>query len=186
MGRDKGLLPLAGKPLIEHVLAKVEGLGDELLLTTNNPTQYRYLGIRMAPDDVPGAGALDGLKTALMAARGERVLLIACDMPFLNRHLLEHIIGLDSPADLVVPRWKDTHQTMHAVYRRDTCLRAVRRALSRGDRRMISFYPEIQVRTIKSPVITRIDPQGLSFFNINTPEDLAEAERILAASEQDG
>src|SRR3989337_991257 len=104
MGEDKALLQLDGIPLIERLLQRVSGLGDEILITTNRPQDYQYLGLRMASDPEPGAGALHGLRTALEAARGQTVLVLACDMPFVSRPLLEHMLQLAEAADLVVPR----------------------------------------------------------------------------------
>ena len=180
MGRDKALVPLAGRPMIEHVLARLVGLGDETLVTTNNPDEMAFLGLPLVSDEEPGAGALPGLRTALQAARGDRVLIVACDMPFANRLLLEHLVTLSAQVDVVVPRWKDRYQTMQSVYARKRCLAAVEETLARGERRMISFYPQVRVRIVSSEEVAEYDPSGRSFFNVNTPEELLEAERFLA------
>lgn len=179
MGRDKALVPLGGKPLIAHLLARVEGLGDEILITTNRPEAYARFGARMASDPVPGAGALEGLHTALTAAKGDQVLLLACDMPFVSRPLLEYMLDLADDADIVVPRREGRFEPLHALYKRSLCLPPLRAALASGEKRMIAFFPHVQVLTIEKPELTRLDPQGRSFFNINTPEDLAQAESIL-------
>lgn len=184
MGRDKGLVPLAGRPMIEHILTRVDGLGGELLITTNDPDDYEYLGIPLASDEVPGAGALPGLYTALSASKGNTVLLIACDMPFVNRLLLEYLLSLAHEGDVIVPRWNGMYQTMHAVYARKRTLQAVEAALESGERRMISFYPQVKVRPVTPEEIAEYDPRGRSFFNVNTPEDLAEAERFLRQSRE--
>lgn len=179
MGRDKALVPLAGRPMIAHVLARVTGLGDETLVTTNNPDALEFLELPLVTDEEPGAGALPGLLTALKAARGDTVLVVACDMPFVNRLLLEHLLELAPGADVVVPRWNEMYQTMQAVYARKKCLKAVQASLEQGDQRMISFYPQVKVRIVPPDEVTEYDPSGRSFFNVNTPEDLAEAERFL-------
>lgn len=180
MGRDKALVPLAGLPMIQHVLARLEGLGDETLVTTNNEEELEFLDLPLIPDEEPGAGALFGLRTALRAARGDTVLVIACDMPFVNRLLLEHLVELSAKADVVVPRWNDRYQTLQSVYGRKKCLKAVEDALERGEQRMISFYPQIKVRIVPPEEVSEYDPTGRSFFNVNTPEDLSEAERFLS------
>jgi len=167
--------------MIAHVLAQVADLGDEVLITTNNPAGYAHFGYRIATDEVPGTGALPGLKTALTAARGDTVLLVACDMPFLNRPLLTYLLNLAPEGDVIVPLWADRHQTMHAVYQRDRCLAGIEQALAQGDRRMISFYPLLSVRTVTPAEIRRFDPAGKSFMNINTPPELAAAEALLTA-----
>lgn len=180
MGQDKGLVPLAGKPMIEHVLDKVRGLGNEIILTTNFPQNYAYLNLPMASDEEPGAGALPGMMTALRAAANSHVLIVACDMPFLNRPLLEHLLSLAPQADVVVPFWEENVQPMHAVYGRERCLEAVEKALARGRRRLISFYDDLKILTIPPDTIRQYDPSGLSFFNANTPEELTQAENLYA------
>jgi molybdopterin-guanine dinucleotide biosynthesis protein A len=178
MGRDKALVPLFGKPLIEHVLENVSGLGDEILITTNQPEQYAFLNIRTAQDKIPGAGALAGLSTALSSARGEHILLVACDLPFVQRPLLEYLIGLAASADVVVPEWEGYLEPLIAVYSRNS-LEVVNQSLLRGQIRMTSLFPLVKVRTVSQSEIEEFDPEGLSFFNVNTPEDLITAEKIL-------
>jgi molybdopterin-guanine dinucleotide biosynthesis protein A len=179
MGRDKGLVELAGKRLIEHVLAAVDGLADEVLITTNAPERYREFGRKTATDPVPGAGALPGLHTALSAAAGDHVLVVACDMPFLNRALLTYLLAARQSADVVVPLWGGYHQTMHAVYAREPVLAAVEAALASGQKRMTSFYAAVRVLEVPDAIVGAFDPMGHTFFNVNTPADLAEAEAIL-------
>lgn len=177
-GRDKALVPLGGRPLIQHLLDRVAGLGEEILVTTNRPQDYRGLSLRLASDTLPGGGALAGLQTSLNAARGETVLVLACDMPFVSRGLLEHLLDLASQADVVAPVRGGEFEPLHAVYAR-SCLPAVDAALLAGERRVISFYPRVSVRPVDEAEIAIYDPDGLSFFNVNTPQDLAQAERIL-------
>ncbi len=181
IGRDKALVPLAGRPLIVHILERSAPLGDEVLVTTNSPDAYAFLGVRLVADERPGAGALAGLQTALRAARHDVVLVLACDLPFVCVPLLEHMLGLAAQADAVVPRWRGELEPLHAVYRR-TCLPAIDLALAEGRQRMISFLPAIRATIIEEDQVAVFDPLGLTFFNINTPDDLQTAERILAAA----
>lgn len=178
MGRDKGLVPLAGKPLISHLLERVDGLGDEIVITTNRPDDYRFAGARLAGDTHPGTGALGGLHTALSAARGVSVLVLACDMPFASRPLLEHLLSLAAKADVVIPRRAGEFEPLCAVYAR-RCLASVQAALDAGGRRMISFFPQVRVLPVEEPEWTAFDPEAWTFFNVNTPEDLKEAERRM-------
>jgi molybdopterin-guanine dinucleotide biosynthesis protein A len=179
MGRDKALLPLGDRPLIQHVLDRVAGLGDEILITTNRPEDYTAFGARLASDVVPGAGALAGLHTALSAAWGETILVLACDMPFVSRPLLAHLLSLAPEADVVAPRPGGEYEPLHAVYA-CSCLPAVEAALQAGEERVISFYSKVRVRAVEQEELAGYDPAGLSFFNINSPEDLTRAEEILA------
>jgi len=183
MGRDKARVLLAGRPLITHVLDRVAHLGTEVLVTTNVPDDYAFLGVRLAADEQPGAGALAGLRTALRAASHEIVLVLACDLPFVCLPLLEHMLRLASQADAVVPRWQGEFEPLHAVYRR-TCLTAIDRSLAEGRQRMISFLPAVRLTVVEEDQVATYDPQGLTFFNVNTPDDLQTAERILAAGDR--
>jgi molybdopterin-guanine dinucleotide biosynthesis protein A len=185
MGKDKALVKLHGKPLIEHVLEKVHGLGDELLITTNSPEKLEYLGVRLERDRIPGAGALHGLETALLSAEGEYVLLVACDAPFVRRRLLEHLIDLRSHGDVIIPMKDGRYEPLQALYKRASCLPAVGQALLSGEKRMISFFSSINVQTVDAKTLARLDPAGISFFNINTPADLVQAEEILRKLQND-
>jgi molybdopterin-guanine dinucleotide biosynthesis protein A len=185
MGRDKALVPLGGRPLIEHVLERVRGLGDEVLITTNNPQSLSYLGLPLVGDDHPGAGALYGLLTALTHARGERVLVVGCDMPFLQRALLDHLVRLSQAYQAVVPFVQGNYEPLLAVYAK-SALPAIRGALDAGQRRVISFFPHIHLRTVTEEELDALDPEGLSFFNVNTPGDLKQAEILLRAQRPSG
>jgi molybdopterin-guanine dinucleotide biosynthesis protein A len=182
MGRDKAGVLLAGRPLITHVLERVAHLGADILVTTNAPDDYAFLGVRLVADEQPGAGALAGLQTALRAARCETVLVLACDLPFVCLPLLEHLLRLAPQADAVVPRWRGEYEPLHAIYNR-TCLPAIDRSLAEGRRRMISFLPAVRLTVVEEDQVAAYDPQGLTFFNVNTPDDLQAAERILAGAD---
>lgn len=185
MGRDKALLRLGGITLIEHVLRTIDGLGDEVLITTNRPEAYEFLGKRMVEDRLPGAGALHGLLTALEAARGERILLLGCDMPFVNRDLLQHMLAITTEAEVVIPRRGGKFQPLHAIYAK-SCAGPVRQSLEANERRMISFFPHIKTRIVEQETLDLYDPEGLSFFNANTPEELAHAEQLLGEGNPQG
>ena len=180
MGRDKAFVELNGRPLIEHVIRRIANLGDETLIVTNQLRAYSHLGLRTVPDAVSGTGALVGLYSALCAAQGDTVLVVACDMPFLNRALLEHQLRLAPQADAVVPRHQSQYEPLHAVYDRRMCLPAIEESLQAGEERLVSFYPNVRVLTVDEVVLDRLDPGGLSFFNVNTPQDLARAEQFIA------
>ena len=178
MGRDKGLVELAGKPLVEHVVERLAGLAEEVIITTNHPEAYAAFGYRTAGDRQPGAGALAGLFTALEAAQGDQVLVVACDMPFASRALASHMLALIAEVDAVVPRVSGEFEPLFAVYR-CSCLPVIRRALDEGQKRVISFFPEIQLRAVEEPEARSIDADPYCFFNVNTPLDLAAAEQRL-------
>ncbi len=179
MGQDKALMPFLGRPLIARVLDRLRPIADELLVTTNRPDAYRFLSVRLVSDLRPGRGALGGLYTALHAARHPLVAVVACDMPFVSAALIEHARDLlvQGDADLVIPASGERLEPLHAVYRRETCLPAVEAALDAGEWRMISWFPRVRVRVLSPAVVRKHDATGLAFWNLNTPQEFAEAER---------
>jgi molybdopterin-guanine dinucleotide biosynthesis protein A len=180
MGADKALLPFLGQPLILRPLSRLAGLADEVLVTSNHPESYRSLGLTPVPDILPGNGALGGLYTALSAARYPFVALVACDMPFANPEIfaLELILLQESGVDAVVPRYGGGTEPFHAVYRRESCLPFVRSSLQAGKRRVDSWFSEVKIRYLEPEEMLPYDPEGLAFLNINTPEELQDAEQI--------
>ena len=158
---------------------RLRPLADDVVVTTNAPDDYAFLGVRLASDPVPGAGALPGLATALEAARGERVLVVACDMPFASASLMAHMLALAEEADVVIPRRLGEFEPLLAVYRR-ACLAAIRASLQAGQSRMISFFPSVRLRAVETEEWEALDPSGRSFFNVNTPDDLRQAETMWA------
>jgi molybdenum cofactor guanylyltransferase len=171
-GHDKGLAALHGRPMVAHVLDRVAGLGSETLVVTNRPEDYNQFGQPLVRDVLPGRGVLGGLYTALHHASQPWVLCLACDMPLVNRALLEYLWTLTADADAVVPCLGGQAEPLHALWSR-ACLGPIREALERGDRRLISFFPAIRVRAVAEPEIDNFDPEHAGFLNANTPAELA-------------
>jgi len=179
MGHDKALMPFLGRPLIQRVIERLTPIADEVLVTTNNPEDYRFLGLPLFPDLKPARGALGGLYTALSSAACEAVAVVACDMPFASAQLVEAANRLlaQEEADVVIPDSGDGLEPLHAVYRRETCIPAIEAAIEADQWRLISWFPQVKVRILQPDEVKRYDPSGLTFWNLNTPEGFAEAEQ---------
>jgi molybdopterin-guanine dinucleotide biosynthesis protein A len=185
MGRDKGLIPFLGEPLIQRVMKRVTILADEILVTTNQADGYGFLQVPLVADVFPGKGALGGLFTALYAAQHSLVAVVACDMPFVNSQMLSAARRLleETHADVAIPRTDEGYEPFHAVYRRETCLAAVSAALAAGEQRLISWFPAVHILTLPPEIVTQHDPQGLAFWNLNTPQELVQAEALAKSSD---
>jgi len=179
MGQDKALLPFLGRPLIQRVVDRLSPIADETIVTTNRPDDYRFLGLPLYPDLKPGRGALGGLYTALASATFEIVAVVACDMPFASPSLLEagYRLLIEEEADVVIPDSGEGLEPLHAVYRRETCLPAIESAIKADQWRLISWFPQVRVRVLQPDEVKLYDPQGLAFWNLNTPEEFAEGEK---------
>ena len=139
MGQDKARMPFLGRPLIQRVIDRLSPIADEVIVTTNTPDDYRFLGLPLFPDLKPGRGALGGLYTALSSATGDTVAVVACDMPFASPKLIEAASRLlvEEAADVVIPDSGGGLEPMHAVYRRETCIPAIASAIDNDKWKLI-------------------------------------------------
>jgi molybdopterin-guanine dinucleotide biosynthesis protein A len=179
MGENKALKPFLRRPLIQRVIERVAPAADELLVTTNQPEDYTFLNLPLITDVKPGRGPLGGLYTALISAKYSSVAVVACDMPFASAPLLVAAAGLLSQdkADVVIAETSEGFEPMHAVYRRGTCIPAIESAIEANQWRVISWFPRVSIRKLTPEELGRYDPDGLAFWNVNTPEEFADAEQ---------
>jgi molybdopterin-guanine dinucleotide biosynthesis protein A len=172
MGTDKAFVPFRGRPMIEIVMERVAALGAETILITNRPEAYAHLGLPMLGDVFPEQGPLGGIHAAVHYASRPHVLIVACDMPWLNRPLLEHLVSLRATADIIVPRWDQFPEPLHAIYSK-ACLEPIEENIRAGRLKITGFYGRVAVRFVDREEIERFDPEGRSFVNVNTPDELA-------------
>jgi len=180
MGEDKALKTFLGRPLIQRVIERLSPIAEELIVTTNRPEEYIFLNLPLFPDLKPGRGALGGLHTAIASAKHPFVAVVACDMPFASAALLEAAeqILIEEAADVVIARSEEGYEPFHAVYRRATCLPAIEAAIDADLWKVIAWFPKVKVRILTPDERKHYDPQGLAFWNVNTPEEFIQAEKI--------
>lgn len=183
MGEDKALKTFLGRPLIQRVVERLSPIADELIVTTNRPEDYAFLNVRPISDLKPGRGALGGLYTAIASANHPIVAVVACDMPFASPKLLEAAsrIMVEEAADVVIAKGDEGYEPLHAIYRRDACLPAIESAIENDQWKVVAWFPQVKVRVLTSEEIKRADPDGLAFWNVNTPEEFAKAEELATA-----
>jgi molybdopterin-guanine dinucleotide biosynthesis protein A len=183
MGEDKALKPFLGRPLIQRVVERLTPIADEVIVTTNRPEDHRFLDLRLVSDLKPGRGALGGLYTAIASASRSMVAVVACDMPFASATLLRAAsrILVEEDVDVVIPKSSEGYEPLHAVYRRETCLPAIESAIEADQWKVIAWFPEVKVRVLTLAEIKEYDLLGLAFWNVNTPEEFAEAEKIATS-----
>ena len=178
MGRDKAFLPVGGRPVIERILTRVKPLSDDVLINTNSAPLYEQFGLRIVADIYPDKAALGGIYSALVSARHFYVLVVACDMPFLNGDLLRYLVNLAPSADAVIPVIKPAQPEMlHAVYSKN-CLAAIQSRLLADRLQIIGFLDDVSVRYVEQNTIAKFDPHFHSFINLNTPTDWQKAQKM--------
>ena len=177
-GFNKALLKVRGLSLVERVADRLRNLVAEVVLVTNLPEEFDFLGLTMVGDIYQGIGTLGGLHAGLSAIGAAYGLVVGCDMPFLNAELLRFIISIRDQADIVMPRIGNYHEPLHALYAK-RCLPVIEQKIQEGERRVLRACDKLPTRYVDQEQIARYDPQHLSFFNVNTPEDLRRMMEML-------
>ncbi len=170
MGQPKALLPFDGEPLIAHTVRTLSRLFSDLVVVAAPEQQLPTLQVTMVHDDVAYQGPVGGILYGLRAARSELCFVTSCDAPFLNLDLIAFLVAQMNDHDVVVPHWQERLQPLHAVYRRGV-VPLLQEQLARGELRPIFLYKKVRTREVSPEEIRRFDPEGLSFRNLNSPED---------------
>ena len=184
-GADKASLVVGGSRIVERQLAALAGVSDDVRIVANDAARYADLGVRVVPDAIAGAGPLGGLYTALLDARHDCVIVLACDLPFVPAALLERLAaesGTGQQVDAVVPRTARGLEPLCAVYRKDCAARA-RAQIARGDLRMTALLADLHVRELGRDALAPFDGEAL-FENVNTPHDYARAKDRVELDEK--
>jgi molybdenum cofactor guanylyltransferase len=182
MGRPKALLPFSGCPLIAHLVSRLQGLTEDVIVVTNDAEPYRFLqNVRFQADRFPGQGPLAGIQAGLQEARSARAWVIACDLPFVSPDVLRRMgeIAEEGQADALIPFDGEREYPVLAVYSRRILPLAVE-LLSQQKNRMRGFLTALEGREytlhrIPAERFRGEDPMLFSFFNMNTPADYRQA-----------
>jgi len=179
MGKNKAFLELNGERIIDRTKKLFLELFDEVLLVTNSILDYLDLNLRVVADLHPGKGALGGIYTGLFHATHSHAFVAACDMPFLSKALIRHLVDLSPDYDIIIPKTQDGLQPLHAIYSRK-CLPFMEDLIRKDDLKIINFFHRVKKREVPTEEILPLDAKLTSFLNVNTPEDLARIKDYLA------
>jgi len=174
MGRPKALLLFDSEPLIVHIVRSLNRIFSETVVVAAPEQELPSLPCKLARDEVAYQGPVGGIYYGLNAAGGEFCFVTSCDVAFLNTALISHLVAQISEYDVVVPHWEDRFQPLHAVYRRSV-IPFLEAQLERGELRPVYLFDKVRTCKITEDQIRRFDPEGLSFLNMNTPEDYEQA-----------
>jgi molybdopterin-guanine dinucleotide biosynthesis protein A len=180
MGKDKALLPFLGTPLIKRLKDRFLDVGDELVVISNDFSGYQDLNLPLYNDLIPDRGALGGLFTALSVAKNPLVGLIATDLPFASPDLLVNLFEklLLTGADGVIPNSENGLEPLHAVYRRETSLPLVKKAIDQNLWRMNAWFDQADILILSIEETQILNSSRYTFMNLNTPEDFKQAEDL--------
>lgn len=190
MGQDKAFLRLEpdGPTLLEIVLERLRDVADDVLIVANDTQRHQGFGARVVPDVIAGFGTLSGIHAALSEAKHEHCLIVACDMPLLNPAILAYMAAQPRDFDVLIPQTPgisrqgnsgQIYQTLHAIYAR-RCAGPIAAQLAAGNRQVVGFFPQVNVRVLDRQTLLALDPRERTFMNTNTPDGL-DAAREMAA-----
>jgi molybdopterin-guanine dinucleotide biosynthesis protein A len=180
LGRSKALQVIEEKSLIQRVVDRLTILSTEIIIATARGEAIpcsSAVRIKTVADIYPGRGPLAGIHSGLIASSSSQAIVVGCDTPFLSVGLLEYMTQICYTFDVVVPRIKDKLEPLCAVYSK-SCLVPIQELLEQDERRIRKLFSMVKVKYIEEHELNRFDPRHLSFFNINSQNDLDRARKL--------
>ena len=179
LGRDKSRETIGGVPLIRRVITAVGEVSREIIIVGGQHNELAEMGpnIRFVLDRAFGIGPLMGIYSGLSEARYACACLVACDLPFINPSVLRLLIDMAAGHQAAVTVIGGTPQPTHAIYAKSV-LPIIEETLRIEGAGLMTLLDRLDVKYIEEAEVREIDPELLSFMNINTERDLKEARRI--------
>ena len=186
LGHNKAKVTIGKKTLFQRVLCAVSFIDGEVVVVSSGRESFPWLEDyprhRVVKDIYPGRGPLVGIYTGLRVSGSQYNLVVACDMPFLNRGLLTYMMEAAAGFDLVIPRMGEMVEPLHAVYSK-SCLAPMEHMIKQGNFGVNKLLNLVRARYVETDQIDRFDPARLSFFNVNTEADLETARELVGRGE---
>jgi molybdopterin-guanine dinucleotide biosynthesis protein A len=183
LGRDKAWEPIEGEPLLTRVARRLAVVFSHLTVvspTGNLPPLPP--GTLLVEDEMPGHGPLGAICAGLGHIRGDRAFAAACDLPFVSPHLARWLWATGEQAPVVLPLINGKGEPLHAVYSK-ACRPLLLDALARGDLSLQAVLFKANPLLVSEAELRRLDPELLSFLNVNTQADLNHAWSLLPTNE---
>lgn len=177
-GTNKAFVRVGGKRIFDRVYNILATLFEEIILVTNDPVQYLEWDLNIVTDIFPLRSSLTGIHTGLFYMTTPYGFFTACDIPFLKKELVETIVaGIESGIDIVIPETTKGFEPLCSVYSKQ-CFKPIEQQLIKQNLKIQQFFKNVRVKRLPEHILCQADPNLLSFFNINTPDDLDRAESL--------
>ena len=183
-GQNKALIDIGGKRILDRLYAVFSDLFDEIILVTNNPMHFLEWDLTIVTDLFPNRSSLTGIHAGLFYMKNPFAFFSACDTPFLKKELIEFLIkNIEPNIDIIMPQTTAGFEPLCAVYSK-RCLKSAEDHLKANKLKIQWALRSHRTKNIAENDLRQVDPELLSFFNINTPQDLEKAEEILAKNRE--
>jgi molybdopterin-guanine dinucleotide biosynthesis protein A len=181
-GENKAFLRVGGMRILDRLFAVYAKLFDEIILVTNNPREFLDWDALVVTDIFPVRSSLTGIHAGLFYASQPFAFVAACDTPFLKKEVVETVLeNLEPEIDLVIPQTSAGLEPLCAAYSK-RCLKAAEEHIRQNKFKIQMALSGKRVKKIPEGVLREKDPEFLSFFNVNSPEDLARAEQLAKSA----
>ena len=178
-GKNKAFLPIGSQRILDRLYNTFRGLFAEVLLVTNDPLQYLLWDLRIVTDLFQIRSALTGIHAGLFHALAPHAFITACDTPFLKKKLIGALLEeLEPKWDVIIPVTEEGRQPLCAIYSK-RCIKPIEWQLKNEGPKIVKFFPKVKVKEIPEARLRSADPDLISFFNINTPEDFSASGKML-------
>ena len=171
-GSNKALALHQGTALIQTITRRLAGLFPEILLITNTPEDYGFLGWPMAGDQYQNCGPLAGIHAALRTISQPRAFICGCDMPLVNPELIRFLCELPGDHEMVLPWLPEGPEPLYAVYSKKA-LPVIEEHLAHNQCKIGMLYDKLRIRKVTGEEILQVLPDFTTFQNINHQHDLA-------------
>ncbi len=177
-GQNKAFVRVGGRRIFDHIHDLFKDLFEEIILVTNDPLQYLEWDLSMTTDIFSIRSSLTGIHAGLFCATHPHAFLIACDTPFLKKEMVELILDRIEPnTDVIIPETSAGLEPLCAAYSK-RCLKPMEQQLVEEKLKIQGFFEKVRVKKIPEDRLRKADPDLTSFFNINTPDDLARCQLL--------
>lgn len=178
-GREKALLRIGDERILDKLYRVFSDLFDDIILVTNRPLHYTDWDLNIVTDLFDIRSSLTGIHAGLFYASNPYAFFSACDAPFLKKQIVETVLeGIDENIDIVIPETSAGREPLCAAYSK-RCLSLAEQHLKQEKLKIQLAFRKCRIKTISEKKLRERDPELLSFFNINTPEDLERAQEMV-------
>jgi len=176
-GKNKALVSIGGKRILDRIYEVFTILFDKIILVTNDPLQYMEWDFDIVTDIFPIRSSLTGIHTGLFYITTPYAFFVACDIPFIKKELIGILLDNVEPGiDIVIPETSKGVEPLCSVYSK-RCFKPIEEQLEKKSLKIQRVFQKVRVKKISEDILRTIDPDLVSFSNINTPDDLARAKQ---------